>query len=131
MGRGSILSCGLFVLPIGITAGVLVGLDAFRSSQGQPRLFRNNKINVDVYCQRAYGIHPTTDGQDYTRKLTFSGLPEQAIQPLALTEYRSIRRCLVPDLTCWGLARLFVPSPTNPSSFILHPFSWPRLLTPR
>lgn len=69
MGRGSILSAGLFVLPIAVTTGILVGLDAFRSSQGQPRLFRNNKVNVDVYCQQAFGIHPVTDGQDYTREL--------------------------------------------------------------
>ena len=69
MGRGTILSAGLFILPIAITTGVLVGLDAFRASQGQPRLFRNNKVNVDVYCQQAFGIHPVTDGQDYTCEL--------------------------------------------------------------
>ena len=80
MGRGSILSVGLFLLPIAVTTGVLVGLDAFRQSQGQPRLFRNNKVNVDIYCQQAFGIHPVTDGQDYTRKW-FLLSAVQAIQP--------------------------------------------------
>jgi hypothetical protein len=110
MGRGSILSAGLFALPIAITTGVLVGLDAFRTSQGQPRLFRNNKINVDIYCQQAFGIHPATDGQDYTCELlqfSFPAIGPEAPRPVAAEIVNTpalvglaAHQSLVPGLTC-------------------------------
>jgi hypothetical protein len=87
MGRGSILSLGLFVLPIAITTGVLVGLDAFRQSTGQPRLFRNNKVNVDIYCQQAFGIHPTTDGQDYTCESIYLSPVQPYLAPVRSSPY--------------------------------------------
>jgi hypothetical protein len=110
MGRGSILSFGLFILPIAVTTGVLVGLDAFRASTGQPRLFRSNKVNVDVYCQKAFGIHPTTDGQDYTRELLSHPNPHPSHPCTSGIAGPSASR-VVPDLTCWGLAALRVVNP--------------------
>ncbi|OLN89332.1 Endoglucanase A [Colletotrichum chlorophyti] len=67
----------LLALPIGVTLGILLGLDAGRSSSGQPPLFtepdtptgtipKNNGITALVSCDKAMGLHPESKGQEYT-----------------------------------------------------------------
>lgn len=61
MGRLSILSVGLFILPIAVTVGVLVGLETYRVNHGQKSLFpgdQDNAITTQMYCQKEYGITP-------------------------------------------------------------------------
>lgn len=69
MGRWSILSVGLFVLPIGVTLGILFGLEAYRTSTGQAPLFTSNAVKTSTYCQLAFGITPDTNGQQFTCEL--------------------------------------------------------------
>lgn len=64
--------------PIAITLGVLFGLQAQRAATGGPPLFGgpsdgdgdefapDNGIKNNTYCQKAFGIHPDTKGQEYT-----------------------------------------------------------------
>ncbi|RMZ89203.1 hypothetical protein DV736_g3568, partial [Chaetothyriales sp. CBS 134916] len=67
MGAGTIVSLGLFVLPVGVSLGILLGLDAYRSATGQPRLFLNSGIKNETYCQTSFGITPNVlSGQQYT-----------------------------------------------------------------
>ncbi|WYZ43940.1 hypothetical protein EsH8_VII_000376 [Colletotrichum jinshuiense] len=66
----------LLAVPIGATLGILIGLDAGRSSSGQPPLFtepdnpgtipKNNGITAMVSCDKAMGLHPESKGQEYT-----------------------------------------------------------------
>lgn len=59
MGRFSLLSVGLFVLPIAITIGVLIGVETWRISQGKPSLAtQDNRQTTEMYCQKEYGIQP-------------------------------------------------------------------------
>ena len=75
MGRGTIASASLFVLPVAVSVGLLLGLDAYRASTGQARLFLNDKVKNVVNCQTSYGINPTViDGQQYIRKSTSQSL---------------------------------------------------------
>lgn len=66
MGLRSLVSLGMIAIPIGATLGVLLALDAHRSSTGQTPLFQDNSVNTDKYCQKAYGITPPSSGQQYT-----------------------------------------------------------------
>ncbi|RMZ83662.1 hypothetical protein DV738_g1075, partial [Chaetothyriales sp. CBS 135597] len=67
MGAGTLVSLALFLLPIGVSLGILLGLDAYRSSNGQPRLFLNQGVKNQTFCQTTYGITPNViDGQQYT-----------------------------------------------------------------
>ncbi|KAL2432528.1 hypothetical protein ABEF95_012329 [Exophiala dermatitidis] len=66
MGAKSIISYGFLVLPIAVTLGVLLGLQAFRESRGLPRPFVSNGIKTTTYCQIAFGITPDTNGEQYT-----------------------------------------------------------------
>lgn len=66
MGLRSLISFGLIIVPIGATLGLLLGLDAHRSATGQQPLFTDNSVNHDQYCQKAYGITPSSTGQQYT-----------------------------------------------------------------
>jgi len=59
MGRLSLLSIGLFILPIAITIAILVGVETWRVSQGKPGLAtQDNRLTTDMYCQKEYGIQP-------------------------------------------------------------------------
>lgn len=68
----------LLAVPIGVTLGVLMGLDAGRSANGEKPLFtepdnpgtipKNNGITPMVSCDKAMGLHPLSKGQEYTRK---------------------------------------------------------------
>lgn len=59
MGRFSLLSVGLFVLPIAITIGILIGVETWRVSQGKPSLAtQDNRQKTDMYCEKEYGIQP-------------------------------------------------------------------------
>lgn len=117
---GTILSGCLFILPAAVTTGVLVGLDAVRSSNNQKPIFtvppgggygggpgmgngggnRGNKIETNLYCDETIGVYPYVekDYQQYTREFT---------PPLAVAEmlacwaaFRLPTRMTVPDLTC-------------------------------
>ncbi|CRK11639.1 xyloglucan-specific endo-beta-1 like protein [Verticillium longisporum] len=67
-----LVNVGLLGLPIAVTLGILFGLDQHRSATGQPPLWSppgppiNNGITEETYCQRAFGIHPESKGQEYT-----------------------------------------------------------------
>jgi len=59
MGRLSLLSVGLFVLPIAITIAILVGVETWRVSQGKPSLAsQDNRLTTAIYCQKEYGVQP-------------------------------------------------------------------------
>ena len=66
MGLRSLVSLGFLVLPIAVTLGVLLGLQAFRESRGMPPPFLSNKVETNTYCQIATGISPATHGLQYT-----------------------------------------------------------------
>lgn len=68
MGIRSLLSFGLIAVPIGATLGILLGLDQHRKATGQAPLFQDNSVVTKQYCQKAYGISPTSNGQQYTCK---------------------------------------------------------------
>ncbi|TKW58243.1 Xyloglucan-specific endo-beta-1,4-glucanase A [Colletotrichum tanaceti] len=66
----------LLAVPIGVTLGILMGLDAGRSANGDKPLFtqpdnpgtipKNNGITPMVSCDKAMGLHPLSKGQEYT-----------------------------------------------------------------
>lgn len=66
MGFRSLVSFGFLILPIAVTLSVLLGLQAFRESRGMPPPFVSHAIEMATYCQRAFGIHPPTQGLEYT-----------------------------------------------------------------
>lgn len=68
MGIRSLVSFGFLILPIAVTIGILLGLQAYRDSRGLSRPFVSNSVRLSTYCQKAFGIHPDTDGQEYTRE---------------------------------------------------------------
>ncbi|KAM0329466.1 hypothetical protein ACHAQA_004775 [Verticillium albo-atrum] len=64
-----LVNVGLLGLPVAVTVGILVGLQSHREATGQPPLWAppvDNGISEDTYCQRAFGIHPESKGQEYT-----------------------------------------------------------------
>ncbi|PHH62840.1 hypothetical protein CDD81_6640 [Ophiocordyceps australis] len=64
-----LVNVGLLVLPIAVTLGILLGLQSSRSSSGQSPLFSppiDNKWVEKMFCQKSFGIHPETKGQQYT-----------------------------------------------------------------
>ncbi|KFA66793.1 hypothetical protein S40285_08828 [Stachybotrys chlorohalonatus IBT 40285] len=78
-----LLNFVLVAVPIGTTAGVLVGLQAQRDANGQEPLFgdqpgfgggagggsgppRTTRIDVDMYCDTSIGISPPSVGDHYT-----------------------------------------------------------------
>lgn len=76
-----LVNFGLLALPIGVTLGILLGLDASRQASGGAPLFtgdpttpgstpNNNGITAMVSCDKAMGLHPLSKGQEYTRKST-------------------------------------------------------------
>lgn len=66
MGLRSLVSLGFLLLPVAITLGILLGLQAHREARGMPPPFVSNKVSTDTYCQRAFGISPDTRGLQYT-----------------------------------------------------------------
>ncbi|KJZ71229.1 hypothetical protein HIM_09372 [Hirsutella minnesotensis 3608] len=79
-----LVNAGFLALPIAATLGILLGIQSHRQATGQAPLFTpplNNKWVEKTYCQKAFGIHPDTKGQEFTRKSrripsTFWGLDE-------------------------------------------------------
>ncbi|KAM5341762.1 hypothetical protein ACJ41O_014793 [Fusarium nematophilum] len=62
-----LVNFGLLALPIAITIGILLGLESHREAVGKPPLFApDNKVVSKEYCQKSFGIHPLTKGQEYT-----------------------------------------------------------------
>ncbi|CAG7559681.1 unnamed protein product [Fusarium equiseti] len=71
-----LVNFGLLALPIAITLGVLIGLQSQRTATGGPPLFKpdpkptgpkkKHGITTEQHCQKSYGIHPETKGQEYT-----------------------------------------------------------------
>ncbi|OCT54949.1 hypothetical protein CLCR_02918 [Cladophialophora carrionii] len=79
MGFRSLVSLGFVLIPVAVTISVLLGLQAYRESQGlnpNPFVSSSNKIRSKNYCQRAFGITPFTNGQDYTLNPNQWALPE-------------------------------------------------------
>jgi len=62
------MSFVLLAIPIGVTLGILIAIDAHRSATGQQPLFQDNSVSKDRYCQIAYGISPPSKGLQYTCK---------------------------------------------------------------
>lgn len=77
MGIRSLVSVGMLAIPIGATLGILLALDAHRTATGQTPLFQDNSVSKDTYCQKAYGITPSSVGQQYTCESLFL-LPAQS-----------------------------------------------------
>ncbi|TDZ13576.1 putative xyloglucan-specific endo-beta-1,4-glucanase A [Colletotrichum spinosum] len=69
-----LVNFGLLALPIGVTLGILLGIQGHRTATGQPPLFnpdpttpkKNNGITAMVSCDKAMGLHPESTGQEYT-----------------------------------------------------------------
>lgn len=61
----------LLAIPIAATLGILFGIQTHRQATGQTPLFAPKPlhgITKTRYCQKAFGIHPKSKGQEYTRK---------------------------------------------------------------
>ena len=61
MGVRSIVSFGLFIVPVAITIAVLLGIDLSRHASGKKSIFAlppNTKITTDIFCQLGYGFTP-------------------------------------------------------------------------
>jgi hypothetical protein len=59
MGRLSLLSIGLFILPIAITLAILIGVETWRVSTGKmPLSSQDNRITTEMYCQKEFGVQP-------------------------------------------------------------------------
>jgi hypothetical protein len=61
MGRLSLVSLGLFILPIAITVGTLVGYETYQASHGQQGLapVPITGVKISTYCQKAFGVQPS------------------------------------------------------------------------
>ncbi|OAL24325.1 hypothetical protein AYO22_05701 [Fonsecaea multimorphosa] len=67
MGVRSLVSFGFVLIPIAVTISVLLGIQAYRESKGLPaNPFVDNAIKSSLYCQKAFGVTPYTEGQQYT-----------------------------------------------------------------
>ncbi|EXJ71977.1 uncharacterized protein A1O5_04479 [Cladophialophora psammophila CBS 110553] len=67
MGLRSLVSFGFVLIPIAVTISVLLGIQAYRESKGLPsNPFVDNSIKSSLYCQKAFGVTPYTNGQQYT-----------------------------------------------------------------
>lgn len=82
MGVRFLVNFVLLALPIGITLGVLLGLQQHRDATGGGPIFggdddqpgktpSNNKLTHVQNCDKSFGIHPDSKGQNYTRKYHF------------------------------------------------------------
>lgn len=70
MGFRSLVSLGLLAIPVAVTVALLVSIDAYRQANGLQSIFVDNAITNGTYCQKAFGISPTSVGQQYTRELS-------------------------------------------------------------
>ncbi|CAM1501253.1 Fc.00g104150.m01.CDS01 [Cosmosporella sp. VM-42] len=61
-----LVNIGLLALPIGVTIGVLLGIEQHRVATGQSPLFRDDGIKTERYCEKTIGIHPISTGLEYT-----------------------------------------------------------------
>ncbi|PNY23766.1 Endoglucanase-1 [Tolypocladium capitatum] len=64
-----LVNFGFLALPIAATIGILLGIQSQREASGQPPLFvpkLDNKVVETTYCQKSFGVHPETKGQEYT-----------------------------------------------------------------
>jgi hypothetical protein len=78
MGLKSLISYGFLILPAAVTISVLLGLQSYRESRGMSAPFVSNKVSTDTYCQLAFGITPTTAGQQYTLNPNQWGVTEDS-----------------------------------------------------
>ncbi|KND89178.1 Endoglucanase-1 [Tolypocladium ophioglossoides CBS 100239] len=63
-----LVNFGFLALPIAATIGILLGIQSQRQASGQPPLFvptLDNKVVEATYCQKSFGVHPETKGQQY------------------------------------------------------------------
>ncbi|KAF4980493.1 hypothetical protein FZEAL_3504 [Fusarium zealandicum] len=85
-----LVNFGLIALPIAITLGILLGLESGRQAAGKPPLFapdKNNKVKIQQYCQKSFGIHPESKGQEYTLNPNQWGWDEGDDGSLCLNTY--------------------------------------------
>lgn len=64
MGALSLVSVGLFLLPIAVTIGTLLGVEGVRRNNGEQSVFApppNDKITTSQFCQLGFGFTPLPD----------------------------------------------------------------------
>lgn len=93
MGFRSLVSFVMLAIPIGVTLGILLALDAHRQATGQQPLFQDNSVSKDQYCQKAYGISPTSKGLQYTCKAP--SLSHHIMTALMLQEFAPYFSCVI------------------------------------
>ncbi|KIW26962.1 uncharacterized protein PV07_06745 [Cladophialophora immunda] len=82
MGVRSLVSFGFVLIPIAVTISVLLGIQAYRESKGLPsNPFVDNRIKSSLYCQKAFGVTPYTNGQQYTLNPNQWALPDDYTGP--------------------------------------------------
>ncbi|KIX97952.1 uncharacterized protein Z520_06030 [Fonsecaea multimorphosa CBS 102226] len=82
MGVRSLVSFGFVLIPIAVTISVLLGIQAYRESKGLPaNPFVDNAIKSSLYCQKAFGVTPYTEGQQYTLNPNQWALPDDYTGP--------------------------------------------------
>ncbi|KEF61504.1 uncharacterized protein A1O9_03071 [Exophiala aquamarina CBS 119918] len=117
MGIRSLVSVGFLVLPIAVTLGVLLGLQAIRHSQGMPPPFVSNKVETTTYCQRAFGISPATHGLQYTLNPNQWGIEEDYTGPGGLCmNVTANENATYPTNTTapqWSITWQFPPGPAT------------------
>ncbi|KIV90837.1 hypothetical protein PV10_05445 [Exophiala mesophila] len=115
MGFRSLVSFGFLILPIAVTLSVLLGLQAFRESRGMPPPFVSHAIEMATYCQRAFGIHPPTQGLEYTLNPNQWGVAEDYNGPGALCmNVSTFANATYPTNTTapeWSITWSFPPGP--------------------
>jgi len=81
-----LVNFALLAIPIGVTLGILLGIDSHRQPTGQAPLYsppastggsgsgsggdspKNNGVTKTQFCQNSFGITPKSKGQEYTRE---------------------------------------------------------------
>ncbi|KAK5064958.1 hypothetical protein LTR84_000792 [Exophiala bonariae] len=115
MGLRSLVSAGFLLLPIAVTLGLLLGLQAHREARGMPPPFVSNKVSTDTYCQRAFGISPATRGLQYTLNPNQWGIADNYTGPGGLCmNVTSFENASYPTNTSapqWSITWQFPPGP--------------------
>ena len=107
MGKLSLLSGGLFILPIAITIAVLVAVENYQVSRGQiglGPLTSSDGIQINTYCQKALGVAPApgryickfscTCVSSYQQQahLAATSTPYPVFQPLSAANFTTFER---------------------------------------
>ncbi|KAJ0291453.1 hypothetical protein CBS470a_003450 [Colletotrichum nupharicola] len=129
-----LVNFGLLALPIGVTLGILLGLDASRQASGGAPLFtgdpttpgstpNNNGITAMVSCDKAMGLHPLSKGQEYTPARTETHDAQPSLIPAGTLSSELSQPSLMLDGNT-GSRVLFAPSPSESrASFLCHVYT--------